>query len=332
MGIHEKNTASIVNIYFIGHLAVDSIVRFNQKRKPSLGGSVTFGSLSLKKYEKTAKIGIISNLGTLNFDKTLLKRFDDKGIDLRGVKSLEVANTKFILDYTDHSRTLTLKSRSPDLKFKDIPDIYLSNPPQIIVLAPLCNEISYEYVSKILEKFPKAYIGIDLQGFIRNIDEHGKVLYIREESIIETIKKIIRLIGDKLILKGSEIEMKILSNLEDPNKILDWCKIFDNNAIYINTMGEAGSMIMKCGEDIIRIPAYKPKRVVDETGPGDVYLAIFLYELINSDMSWRKIEEIGYIASAAASFLVEKKGPKGFETKKEVMKRVRNKNYINNSY
>jgi sugar/nucleoside kinase (ribokinase family) len=67
---------------------------------------------------------------------------------------------------------------------------------------------------------------------------------------------------------------------------------------------------------------------MDETGPGDVYLAIFLYELINSDKSWKKVEEIGYIASAAASFLVEKKGPQGFETKNKVMKRVRNKNYI----
>jgi len=328
MGIRKKNMISTINICFIGHLAVDSIVRFTQKRKPSLGGSVTFGSLSLKKYVNSVKIGIVSNLGTLNFDKSLLRRFDDKDIDLRGVKSLKVANTKFLLDYSNHSRTLTLKSRSPNLIFEDIPDSYLTNPPQIIVLAPLCNEISYEYVSKILRRFPKAYFGIDLQGFIRNIDESGKVSYIREESAIANITKIIKLIGDRLILKGSEIEMRLLSNQEDPNKIMEWFNIFDNEAIFIMTMGEAGSMIMKRGESLIKIPAYKPKRVVDETGPGDVYLAIFLYEFINSDMTWKQIEEIGYKASSAASFLVEKKGPEGFETKKKVMKRVRSKNYL----
>ena len=328
MGIHEKKSDTIVNICFFGHLAVDSIVRFKQKRKPTLGGSVTFGSLSLKKYEKTAKIGIISNLGTLNFDISLLKRFDDSFIDLRGVKSLEVANTNFIIEYVDHSRTLTLKSRSPNLRFDDIPDFYLSNPPQIIVLAPLCNEISYKYVSKILEAFPKAYIGIDLQGFIRNIDKSGNVSYLREESTIKNITKIINLIGDRLILKGSEIEMKMLSNLESPDKIMNWCKVFNNKAIYIMTMGEAGSMVMKCGEELIKIPAYKPKRVVDETGPGDVYIAIFLYEFFISDKSWNKIEEISYKASAAASFLVEKKGPEGFETKKKVMKRIKSKKYI----
>lgn len=328
MGIHEKKSDTIVNICFFGHLAVDSIVRFKQKRKPTLGGSVTFGSLSLKKYEKTARIGIISNLGTLNFDKSILKRFDDSFIDLRGVKSLEVANTNFIIEYVDHSRTLTLKSRSPNLRFDDIPDFYLSNPPQIIVLAPLCNEISYKYVTKILEAFPKAYIGIDLQGFIRNIDKSGNVSYLREESTIKNITKIINLIGDRLILKGSEIEMKMLSNLESPDKIMNWCKVFNNKAIYIMTMGEAGSMVMKCGEELIKIPAYKPKRVVDETGPGDVYIAIFLYEFFISDKSWNKIEEISYKASAAASFLVEKKGPEGFETKKKVMKRIKSKKYI----
>ncbi|MHA2287577.1 MAG: PfkB family carbohydrate kinase [Promethearchaeota archaeon] len=328
MVIQKKNTAQIVDFCFIGHFAIDSIVRFKQKRKPTLGGSVTFGSLSLKKYENSTKIGIISNIGTVNFEMWLLKSITNNSIDVRGVIPLEVANTNFLLDYSNHSRTLTLKSRSPDLKFEDIPDFYFSNPPQIIVLAPLCNEISYEYVSKILEAFPKAYIGIDLQGFLRTVDTNGEVTYVREDSTILNITKIINQIGDRLILKGSEIEMKMLSNEEVPEKIINSCNNFNNNGIYIMTRGEAGSLVMKCGEDLIKIPAYKPKRVIDETGPGDVYLAIFLYELINSDMSWEKVKDIAHIASAAASFLVEEEGPNGFVTKKKVMKRVRGKNYI----
>jgi sugar/nucleoside kinase (ribokinase family) len=328
MAILRKNVTQNIKICFIGHFAIDSIVRFKQRRKPSLGGSVTFGSLSLKKYEKSTKVGIISNIGTVNFDQSLLKRIKQNAIDLRGVIPFEVANTNFLLDYSNHTRILTLKSRSPNLKFEDIPDFYFANPPQIVVLAPLCNEISYTYVSKIINAFPEAYIGIDLQGFIRHIDNNGNVSYIRGNSTISNITRIIDLIGDKLILKGSEIEMKLLSDEEDPEQIMNSCRDFNNNAIYIMTMGEAGSMVMKCGEDLIKVPAYKPRRVVDETGPGDVYFAIFLYELINSDMSWSKIEEIAHIASAAASFLVEEKGPDGFETKRKIMKRVRSKKYI----
>lgn len=95
------------------------------------------------------------------------------------------------------------------------------------------------------------------------------------------------------------------------------------------TLGEGGSMILKNGEKLLKIPAFKPKTVVDETGAGDVYLAIFLCELINSDMSWNAVENAGYSASAAASFLIEKKGPTGFETKNKVLKRIESKNYVN---
>jgi hypothetical protein len=70
VAIYMKNSLSVL---FIGHIAIDRIIRFKQKRKPSLGGSVTFGSLGLRRYTKSTKIGIISNLGIINFDKSLLK-------------------------------------------------------------------------------------------------------------------------------------------------------------------------------------------------------------------------------------------------------------------
>ena len=325
MAIGKKEYVSFL---FIGHHAIDTIIRFKQKRKPSLGGTVTFGSLALKTYTKSTKISVVSNLGLQNFNKSLLKHFKDKNIDFSGVKTFETDNTNFELNYSNHSRSLTLKSCSPKLKFEDIPEKILSTPPSILVLAPLCNEISFEYVSKIVKKFPNTYIGIDLQGFIRYINDDGEVSYIRDENIISNMVKIINLIGDRLILKGSEVEMKLLSNHKEYPKIMGYFKKFGNRAIFIMTMGEAGSLILKNGENL-KIPAYKPKRVLDETGAGDVYLTIFLYELLNSDMTWEEIEKSAHLASAAASFLVEKKGPRGFEARKRIVKRVASKNYIN---
>jgi len=326
MAIRRKE---FVSFLFIGHYAIDSIIRFKQKRKPSLGGTVTFGSLALKTYTNSIRIGVISNLGLQNFNKSLLKHFNDKNIDFRGVKMFETDNTNFELNYTNHSRRLTLKSCSPELKFEDIPEKILSTPPSILILAPLCNEISFEYVLKIVNNFPNTYIGIDLQGFIRHIDGDGEVSYVRDETIISNMIKIIELIGDRLILKGSEVEMKLLSNHKEHQKIMDYFKKFGNRAIYIMTLGEAGSLILKNGENLLKIPAYKPKRVLDETGAGDVYLTIFLYELLNSNMTWEEVEKNAHLASAAASFLVEKKGPKGFETRKRILKRVASKNLIN---
>ncbi|TFG06052.1 MAG: hypothetical protein EU539_08680, partial [Promethearchaeota archaeon] len=101
-----------------------------------------------------------------------------------------------------------------------------------------------------------------------------------------------------------------------------------NDGIFIMTLGEGGSMVIKKGEKLLEIPAFQSQGVIDETGAGDVYLAIFLYEFFNSDKTWEAVEKAAFLASAAASFLVEKKGPAGFKEKKKILKRVNRKNYI----
>jgi len=320
---------NLVSIYFAGHFAVDNIIRFKRINKPSLGGSVSYCSLALNTYTQNAKISIISHIGKLNFNHSLLDKIKDKNIDLRGIKYSEVMNTNFVLDYFNHTRTLTLKSRSPSLEFRDIPKEYLINSPDAIVLVPLCNEISYEYVSQILEYFPNSYIGIDLQGFIRRIDENGRVSYIYDDVVISNIGRIINLVGDKLILKGSEEEMKLVANeYNNLFGVMQHFNTFNTNSIFIMTLGEKGSMLIKKGQEILKIPAFNPKRVADETGAGDVYFSIFLYEFIHSNKSWESIKKAAYLASAAASFLIEKKGPNGFETKKVILKRMNKKRYI----
>ena len=323
----KSNIKDQSSIFFVGHFAIDTIIRFNKENKPSLGGSVSFGSLSLRTYTKDVKIGIISNLGSLNFDRSLLDIVQSKDIDLNGIKWTDTNNTNFVLDYFNHSRTLTLKSRSPDLKFEDIPNEYLNNPPDVIVLAPLCNEISFEYISKILKIFPDVYIGIDLQGFIRKI-ENGHVSIERDEKIIANMEQIINLIGDKLILKGSEEEMKILSGENDIYKAMNHFNYFDFQGIFIMTLGEAGSLIVKKGEKILKIPAFQSSGVIDETGAGDVYFAIFLYEFINSNKTWASVEKAAWFASSAASFNVEATGPHGFQEKSQVQSRIDKKKYI----
>jgi sugar/nucleoside kinase (ribokinase family) len=325
----DDQTDEEPSILFIGHLAIDRTVRFKKSFKPSLGGSVSYGSLALSKYQQNLKIGIVSNIGSLNFKPTLLKILEKRDIDLQGIKWSKTHNTSFMLDYLDHNRILTLKSRSPDLNFTDVPKSYLEKPPQIVVLAPLCNEISYEYVVNILEKYPNAIIGIDAQGFLRKIDNQGIVKYAPDEKLISNMKRIIKLIGNSLILKGSEIEMQLISGCEEYHEIMEYFKTkFNTQSVFILTLGEHGSWLVKKGETILKVPAFKPKRVRDETGAGDVYLAIFLLEYLLSDKTWDAIEKCAYIASVAASFLVEEKGTNGVETKKKIMQRLEKNNYI----
>ncbi len=118
MIIHKKNYPSII---FAGHFAIDNIIRFKRLNKSSLGGSVSYCSLALSNYTHEVRIGLISHIGKLNFNDSLLNKIKNKKIDLKGIKYSQVENTNFILDYFDHARTLTLKSKSPDLNFNDIP-------------------------------------------------------------------------------------------------------------------------------------------------------------------------------------------------------------------
>jgi sugar/nucleoside kinase (ribokinase family) len=324
MTAQNKNQLSI---FFIGHIAIDTIIRFHKEHTPTLGGSVSFGSLSLRTYTNDVDISIITHLGSQNFDKSLLSLIEDNFIDVKGVKWSKTHNTNFVLDYFNHSRSLTLKSRSPNLDFKDIPESYLKNPPDVILLAPLCNEISYNYISEITRHFPNAYIALELQGFIRKID-NGHVSIVRDKNIISTTEKIIDLIGNNLILKGSEEEMKILSGEEELYKVMDYFRGFESEGLFMMTLGEGGSLIINKNDEILKIPAFKSRGVVDETGAGDVYFAIFLYEFIRSDKSWVSVKEAAYLASSAASFNVEQTGPYGFETKPIVLERMNLKNYI----
>ncbi|MHA1725105.1 MAG: carbohydrate kinase family protein [Promethearchaeota archaeon] len=312
-----------LKIIFTGHFAIDTVIRFNQEFSPTLGGSVAYCSLSLREYAKDVDISIISNLGMTNFDDKLLEEFGDgSGIDISGIKKFQKRNTNFVLDYRNHSRSLTLRSKSPNLKFKDIPKSHLEHPPDVVVFVPLCNEISLQYIRKFIRTFPNAYFGIDLQGFIRSFDAKGKVQLIREKRLLKKMDRIIRIIGDRLILKGSEEEIKFLTGLEDLNEIMNYFRKY--KGLFIMTLGEKGSLIVKGNSEVMKIPAFKADKVEDETGAGDVYFAIFLYEFLNSDKSWESIKKAGMLASVAASFEVEKKGPRGFKPKEMVLERLKN--------
>jgi len=325
----KLNKQKLTSLFFVGHIAIDEVLKENKPHRPNeqLGGSVSYCSLSLKKYSNKVKLSIISNFNDSDSYNSILQLFNHKNVNLDGIIHSDTNNTRFILDYYNHTRKLMLKSRCPDLKFKEIPENLLNMNPDAIILVPLCNEISYEYISKMAQKFPDAYYGIDLQGFIRDIDQEGHVSLVRNKDNINTILQIIDLLGNRLILKGSEEEMKIFSGKQDWTEVMDYFQQF--NGIFIMTLGEKGSMITKKGEKILKIPAFKPKQVQDETGAGDVYLAIFLYEFINSPKTWQAIKKAGYLASAAASFEIEKKGVKGFAAKNKVLQRVNEKNYLN---
>ena len=311
---------------FCGHFALDKIIRFNQDSMQTVGGGVTYGSLALDTYTSDVWIGIVSNLGSINFKKEFLREFLERNINLDGISWSHSKNTNFVLNYFNHTRNLTLISKSPNLNFKNFPLKYISKNPDAILLCTLCNEIDIKYIEDLVRNLKNSYIAIDLQGFIRKIDNSGQISLKYDKSFNKKISYISDLINDNLILKGSEEEMRTLSGIKDPIKSIN--KLTMNDSLIITTLGEKGSLIARKGEKIIKIPAFRSNLVVDETGAGDAYMSVFMYEFLKSSKDWESIKNAGYFASAASSYLVEMKGPKGFQSKEMVLKRIKNRKYI----
>ncbi len=117
------------------------------------------------------------------------------------------------------------------------------------------------------------------EDFHKLIDKHVNLLFGNEEEIISLCEK---------------------DTLEEAIEIIKGkCEII---AI---TRSEKGSIILK-GDEIIKIDAIKPKKLVDTTGAGDAYAAGFLYGFTEG----KSLEESGKLASIAASEIISHMGPK----------------------
>lgn len=310
------------DIIFIGHFAVDTII-YNNNISHSLGGGVTYGPLAAYTYNKNQRLGIVSEVGK-DFDKSLLNSFKNTSIDLKGVRKESKCSTNYKLHYHDGVRDLTLESCADPIKFSNFPEEFKST--KCFMFAPIANEIPDDLVDSILNE-TDAYIGADVQGFIRKFNPDGTINKNFDKIISDRMKKILKKCGERLILKASDEEANyIAGETEFIKSTKDLSKISDS--LILTTLGSNGSLIKKKGIKMIHIPALVPNKLADETGAGDCYSAVFLSEYLNSDHSWDAIKKAGYCASGACSFLIEEKGPHGFGTYEQVQARLKIMNTI----
>ncbi|MHA1454230.1 MAG: PfkB family carbohydrate kinase, partial [Promethearchaeota archaeon] len=97
--------------------------------------------------------------------------------------------------------------------------------------------------------------------------------------------------------------------------------------------GPHGSLVKQGDKKMTHIPAFIPEGgIIDETGAGDCYLSAFLSEFVESNNNWYEIIRSAHIGSSAASFLLERKGPYGFGSKKQIEMRILERNIIPSHY
>lgn len=160
-----------------------------------------------------------------------------------------------------------------------------------ILICPLNpREITIDLL-KYLKKNTKAKLAGDLDFYISDVKEDGKIEKIRNKSLEKILSNLEIVIISKKdrIVKGSDKD--ILKYIADRGV-----------KEVIMTQGSKGALIYSKEEDrIYNIPAVKPKKIIDATGAGDTFFAGYVASRHNG----KNIEEAGNFASKVASAKLE---------------------------
>lgn len=287
----------------VGHFSIDFIkLPCRSITKPTLGGPPTYVSLAAKNLG--TEVSVISKVGK-DFPPKWSKWLRKQGVDLSGLTKVDSdLTTSYVLDYSEGGeRRLFLRNKAPMIAGNDIPDSFEA---RAVHIAPIANEVTNHVVSKIRER--ASVVSMDPQGFLRHFKENGEVY-------IQPIENL-RILAQVDIYKASLAETRALAAKTDlPQAIKAVSR--QGVKIVIITRGTEGSTLYTGGK-VHLIPPAKPRVVADTTGSGDVFIGAFLAEYIREkDPLW-----CASVGSAAASLVIEKIGPRGFGSTKEVYDRA----------
>jgi sugar/nucleoside kinase (ribokinase family) len=291
------------DIVTVGHFAIDFIKLPNGVRaKPALGGPPTYVSLAARNLG--ANVSVISKVGG-DFPDKYLRFLEHQGIDLSGLKKEKGASTtSFLLDYSaSEEGELVLKNRAPPLEADNVPEDLDT---KAVHISPIANEISYKTVCKL--RACDSIVSIDPQGFVRRFKKDGKV-YLGQPGFPDILNGVD-------VLKASYDEAKAITEESDPLRAAR--KLHERGIrIIIITRGTNSALLSANGKTHL-VPSAKPRVTVDTTGAGDVYVGAFLTAFIRGEEPlW-----CACAGSAAASFVVERFGPSGFGSEKQVHERA----------
>lgn len=257
----------------IGNLTIDENIFGTQIHKGA-GGSVYFLAKTFENLGVSSTI--VSPYGTdfpkeslsdthfipiePEFKKTLLFKNNYSG----GKREQEVANYKQYLNYKWNEKLKLVDSDA-----------------DILMIAPVLNNIDAQEVTKIRDHFPKSFFCLLPQGFYRQIGNQDKVYKSYREIPTEIIKNF-----DFICLSVEDIT--------DANaKGIYWSK--RGPAVIITRAGEGSSLYT--GGNIIDTNAYYVPNIADPTGAGDIFAGAFTFAYLKS----KDLNQSMLFANAAAA-------------------------------
>jgi len=278
----------------IGHVAIDRVITI-QGEKQQLGGPPTYFSLVSELLGYQPKV--ITKVGE-DFPEDYIRQLSETGVEVRDFISADSKTTRFILDYRQSKRKLSVESVCDEIQVLN--DFHDND---AVILAPIIGEIS----SNIKGLLDDSVNALDPQGFLRKLHGDG-ALTLTNWFDGDLIRKI-------HVLKSSETELGFLCSRGMRNGLKYLREVGVD--VPIATSGEKGAHILT-DNGLFNVPAYNQTIYRDGTGAGDCFLSGFFSTYVKGeDPLW-----CGAVGSATASAVVETYGPMVDIDSKELLRRA----------
>lgn len=279
---HENR---MTDICCIGHITLDKII--TPRSTAQLNGGTSFYFSYGIAHMPGVSYQLVTSLG--EGEMGAVERMRAQGIDVQVVPSRQTVVFENKYGENMNNRTQRVLAKADPFTPEKLADVEAR---YIHLGSLLADDFSLETLRSLAGR---GQISVDAQGFLRHVEG----LDVRPCDWAEK-REAMQYID---ILKVNEHEILSLTGherVEDAGKILaDW-----GVSEVVMTLGSYGSAIYSGGR-LYRIPAYRPKQLVDATGCGDTYATGYLYMRSQG----AGFDEAGHFAAAMATLNLEKTGP-----------------------
>ncbi|OCW92432.1 ribokinase [Macellibacteroides sp. HH-ZS] len=269
----------------VGHITLDKVV--TPKNTVHMPGGTSFYFSHAIRNLKDINYTLVTAIA--ESEMAVANDLQSKGIDVKVMPSKHSVYFENIYGENQDNRTQRVLAKADPFTVDYLEDIDA----RIYHLGSLlADDFSLDVIRFLSQK---GLVSVDSQGYLREVREQN-VYAVDWPEKKEALKYI-------HFLKANEHEMEVLTGYDDvamaAKQLYDW-----GVKEVLITLGSMGSVIYD-GTTFHKIPAYKPKEVVDATGCGDTYMTGYLYKRAKGAV----IEEAGRFAAAMSTLKIECLGP-----------------------
>lgn len=269
----------------IGHITLDKIV--TPKNTVHMAGGTAFYFSHAIKHFNDIDYTLITALAESEMKE--VERLCSEGIDVSVMPSKHSVYFENIYGENQDNRKQRVLAKADPFSIDYLKDAEA----KIYHLGSLlADDFSLDVVKYMAGK---GLVSADSQGYLREVRDEN-VYAIDWEEKEEALKYI-------HFLKANEHEMEVLTGFDDVKSAARRLHEWGVKEVLI-TLGSLGSVVYD-GQTFYRIPAYKPREVIDATGCGDTYMTGYLYQRATG----AGIEEAGRFAAAMSTLKIEASGP-----------------------